>query len=187
MPGKRVQESMDNWFVHHREGYKTFLRILFGVFWLVDAWFKWQPDFISNFASNVSAASAGQPSFLSGWFSFWSGVVSVNPSLFAYMTAVIETLLALGLLFGFARKLTYSLGTVFSFFVWSIPEGFGGPYTPGATDIGSSIIYVIVFLFLLLVNATYGRSRHSLDYYIEKKFPGWARIAEFRHASEVSE
>ncbi len=25
------------------------LRIVFGLVWAIDAWFKWQPDFINNF------------------------------------------------------------------------------------------------------------------------------------------
>ena len=32
---------------------------------------------------------------------------------------------------------------------------------------------------LIIINATYGPSRFSLDYYIERAFPGWARLAEF--------
>ncbi|MGA3021654.1 MAG: hypothetical protein ABSE66_02455 [Thermoplasmata archaeon] len=32
---------------------------------------------------------------------------------------------------------------------------------------------------LILINAAHGPSRWSLDYYIERRFPGWARIAEF--------
>jgi hypothetical protein len=34
---------------------------------------------------------------------------------------------------------------VFSLLIWSVAEGFGGPHTSGATDIGTSVIYVVVF------------------------------------------
>ena len=72
-------------------------------------------------------------------------------------------------------------GVILSVLIWAVPEGFGGPYQSGSggTDIGTGIIYAIAFLGLILINATYGPSRTSLDYYIERKFPGWARVAEF--------
>ena len=46
------------------------------------------------------------------------------------LSAATETYLALGLITGSARKLTYSLGIVYGLFVWSVAEGFGGPYVP---------------------------------------------------------
>jgi hypothetical protein len=29
--------------------------------------------------------------------------------------------------------------------VWSTAEGFGGPYTSGASDIGTAVVYALVF------------------------------------------
>jgi len=61
-----------------------------------------------------------------------------------------------------------------------VPEGFGGPYGPASTDIGTGIVYALVFLLLMELNATYGASRYSLDAVIERRWPRWARLAEFR-------
>ncbi len=36
------------------------LRIAFGLVWAVDAWFKWQPDFINNFSSYLTGSLDGQ-------------------------------------------------------------------------------------------------------------------------------
>lgn len=35
--------------------------IVFGVIWLVDAWFKWQPDFINKFTDYLSETLKDQP------------------------------------------------------------------------------------------------------------------------------
>jgi nitrite reductase (NO-forming) len=55
----------------------------------------------------VKSAAEGQPGWLHWWFHFWVNLVSPRPGFFAYMTAVIETLIAVALILGFARKLTY--------------------------------------------------------------------------------
>ncbi|MCL6090264.1 MAG: DoxX family protein [Candidatus Thermoplasmatota archaeon] len=168
----------ENWFVRNTSGYKVVLRVMFGLVWLADAWLKWQPAFFSGFESMIQSSMAQQPSWMMPWFQFWINMTSPDPYLFALLIAVVETLFAFAILFGFLRKVTYFLGVIFSFFIWSVPEGFGGFYIYGATDIGTSIIYVLVFLFLILVNGVFGPSRYSLDYYIERKFSGWNRLAE---------
>ncbi|TMI31469.1 hypothetical protein E6H29_04480 [Candidatus Bathyarchaeota archaeon] len=88
--------------------------------------------------------------------------------------------MAFCLITGFLRKLAYTAGFFLSLLIWSVPEGFGGPYGPGSTDIGTGVIYAFVFVFLLLTNATYGTSRFSLDQLIEKRWPSWRRVAELR-------
>ena len=37
--------------------------------------------------------------------------------------------------------------------IWAVPEGLGGPYTAGATDIGTGIIYTLVFILLYLLRS----------------------------------
>lgn len=174
-----LKENVEkNWFQRNISGYKTGMRIVFGLVWLLDAYLKWQPDFFSGFETMLQGAASGQPAWILPWFTFWISVTSTDPYAFALFIALVETLLALAIIFGFMRKVTYLLGAAFSFFLWSIPEGFGGFYLPGSTDIGTSVIYVLVFLFLILVNGAFGPSRYSLDFYIEKKFKAWKRIAE---------
>ena len=67
-------------------------------------------------------------------------------------------LLGLALIFGFIKKIAYSLGIVLSLLIWSIPEGFGGPYGPSSTDVGTAVIYAIVFIALILINADLGQT-----------------------------
>lgn len=164
---------------------KSAVRILFGVVWAIDATFKWQPAFHAEYLSLLQGAAKGQPAWLLPWFHGIANAVAANPVLFSYITAVVETMIAAGLLFGVMRKLTYILGGLFAAAIWSSAEGFGGPYTTGATDIGTSIIYVIVFAALLALNYHAGPSRFSVDYYIEKRFPAWRKIAEVGKRSKL--
>ena len=97
-----------------------------------------------------------------------------------YTIGSLEIALGLALVFGLLRKLAYFGGIILSLLIWAIPEGFGGPYGPGSTDIGTGVIYGFVFLSLIIINATYGPSKYSLDFFFEKRFPSWKRIAEFR-------
>src|SRR5580658_5914206 len=69
-------------------------------------------------------------------------------------------------------------GAVFSVLIWSIAEGMGGPYGSGSTDIGTSIIYALVFVCLLTLAAYTGTDRYSVDYYLEQKISWWHKIAE---------
>ena len=91
-----------------------------------------------------------------------------------------QTLIAVALIAGFARKLTYLSAIAFSLLIWGTAEGFGGPYTSGASDIGTAIIYAVVFAGLLMLSYYGGPARYSADYYLEKKISWWWRIAETR-------
>jgi len=129
------------------------LRILFGIVWGVDAWFKWQPDFVNNFTTYLSGAQAGQPWPIHHWIVFWTNTVGVDPTVFAYATAVGETAIAIALIVGAFTNLTSVVGVLLSLIIWSTAEGFGGPYHPGSTDIGAAIIYPLVFAGLFLSSA----------------------------------
>ncbi len=155
------------------------VRAAFGVVWAVDAWLKWQPAFLQNYLSYITGVIQGQPKWLVPWFNFWVNIITPNQALFAYLTRIIETIIALGLLFGLGRKWIYVLGAVFATLIWSIPEGFGGPYAPGATDVGGGLIYVLLFLGLIILDYSLGRSPYSVDNYIEKKVPGWRYLGEW--------
>jgi uncharacterized membrane protein YphA (DoxX/SURF4 family) len=157
---------------------ETALRVGFGIVWGVNAGLKWLPGFRDNYLAVATGAAKGQPDWLDWWFRFWVDIQRPHPLVFAYTIAVIETLIALSLILGFVRKTLYIAGAVFSFFIWAVAEGFGGPYTLGSTDIGSAIIYVIVFLALLVILAIQGRSRYSLDALIEERVGWWYKLAE---------
>ncbi len=129
------------------------LRIAFGIVWAVDAWFKWQPDFVQNFADYFTSALEGQPAAVQWWIHLWHDTVQVNPTAFAYFVALAETAIAIGLLFGLLSNLAYLGGGLMALVIWSTAEGFGGPYVPGTVDIGAAIIYVLVFVALFLTYA----------------------------------
>ena len=162
---------------------KSLCRIIFGAVWLVDAAFKFQPSFISDYSEIITSAAQTAPTWLSGWFAFWVSATSSNPTLWAYIIAFSELAVALSLIFGFMRRIGYSGGFLLSLLIWSIPEGFGGPYGPGSTDIGTGIIYAIVFLMLIMINAMEGPSRYALDFYIEKRVKWWRKLSEFSDGS----
>ena len=129
------------------------LRILFGVIWGIDAWFKWQPDFINSFTTYLSGAQADQPTWVHHWIGFWINVVGVDPTVFAYLVAIGETAIAVALILGVFTNLTVVLGSLLSLMIWSTAEGFGGPYTSGSTDVGAAVIYPLVFAGLFLASA----------------------------------
>ena len=122
----------------------------------------------------------GQPGWLRPWFDFWIRFQHPDAMFLAYLAAVIETLIAVALIIGFARKLTYISAIAFSLLIWGTAEGFGGPYTSGASDIDTAIIYAVVFAGLLMLSYYGGPARYSADYYLEKKISWWWRIAETR-------
>jgi nitrite reductase (NO-forming) len=164
---------------------KDALRIAFGTIWLIDAVLKWLPGFRSNYMSTIMGSRDGQPAWLKPWFTFWINFQHPRAMFFAYLVAVVETLIALALIFGFARKLTYLSAIVFSLLIWATAEGFGGPYTSGASDIGTAIVYAVVFAGLLALNYYAGPSRYSVDYYLERRFSWWWKIAEMRRPEQL--
>lgn len=153
------------------------LRIAFGIMWAIDASFKWQPAFKAGFMGQIKAAADGQPLWLHSWFNFWINLLSRNLTFFAYSITVIETLIAIALIFGIARRTTYLAAAVFSLLIWSIPEGFGGPYSASSTDIGTGIIYAVVFFSLYGLDRLAVQSKWSLDNSIAKKLSWWKRVA----------
>src|SRR5216683_5405428 len=159
---------------------KDALRVTFGVIWLIDATLKWLPGFRSGYMGTIMGQADGQPSWLKGWFDFWINLQHPRAVFFAYLVAVAETLIALALIAGFARKLTYIAAATFSVLIWATAEGFGGPYTSGASDIGTAVIYAVVFAGLLALSYYAGPARFSADYYLEQKISWWWRVAELR-------
>ena len=164
---------------------KDAIRISFGIVWLIDATLKWLPGFRASYMTVIMAEAQGQPGWLQPWFRFWINIQHPDAMPLAYLVAVAETLIAVALIAGFARKITYSAAIVFSLLIWATAEGFGGPYTSGASDIGTAIIYAVVFAALLALSYYAGPSRYSADYYIEQKVSWWWKVAETRRPAPV--
>jgi nitrite reductase (NO-forming) len=94
--------------------------------------------------------------------------------LFARIVALGETGIAIGLLLDLFSNLVYTGGSLLALIIWSVPEGFGGPYTPGATDIGAGIIYVFGFLGLFLLSAG---QYYGLDRILRAKLGRWGFLS----------
>ncbi|MEO9227390.1 MAG: hypothetical protein ABI216_00360 [Devosia sp.] len=129
------------------------LRIAFGLVWAVDAYFKWQPAFQSGFVAYLTGALDGQPTLVKAWIGFWVNIVGVNPHLFAVIVALGETALAFALILGLFSNLAALGGLLLCLVIWTTAEGFGGPYAPGSTDVGTAIIYIFVFAALFLTQS----------------------------------
>ena len=114
-----------------------------------------------HFTTYLTGAQDGQPWPIHHWIGFWVNTVGVDPTFFAYATAVGETAIAIALIVGAFTNLTAVVGVLLSVVIWTTAEGFGGPYTAGSTDIGAAIIYPLVFagLFLSSAGLYYGVDR----------------------------
>ena len=159
----------------------TIFRLAFGVIWGIDAYLKWQPGFRHTYIANLKMIAQGQPSFLHGWFHFWITVQSSAPLVFATLVGVLESSLCLVLLLGVARRVGYTVGAFYALFLWAVGEGFGGPYMSGSTDIGTGIIYTMLFIALLVFAPPARRERFSLDRVLERRL-GWWRLVSEPHA-----
>lgn len=175
-----AQERVDGWFVRNAAELKNGFRILFGVIWLIDGSLKFAPGFLAGFPGSVQAVAQNEPAWLQGWFTFWSAQVNANPTLWVYMTGSFELLLGLALIFGFLRKIAYTLGVALSLLIWAVPEGFGQVIPGSSTDIGTGAVYAIVFVALFVLDATYGPTKWTLDFQIARRWPAWTRVAEIR-------
>jgi nitrite reductase (NO-forming) len=161
------------------------LRVTFGIIWAVDAALTWTPSFAQNFVGYLHNAAQGQPDWLAWWFSMWINLVTPQPDIFIWLTRLLETAIALCLLFGFARKTLYVVGALFSLLIWATAEGFGGPYVVGATNMGTSIAYVLLFAGLIVIDRKEGKSPYSLDFYLERRWPSWRRFSEWAGAETL--
>jgi len=154
------------------------VRAGFGVLWAINAYLTWRPEFAAHYVGYLQNAAQGQPIWLAPWFTFWINLVTPNADLFVWLTRIIETLIAIGLLLGLLRLPVYVAGALFSLLIWATAEGFSGPYATGVANIGPALVYVLLFVALILLGWGQGASPYSLDYYIERRWPGWRRLSE---------
>jgi hypothetical protein len=85
-----------------------------------------------------SRVSQGQPGWLNPWYNFWIASLTSTPAAFLHGIGLIELTLGLALVIGLLRKTVYLGGIILSLMIWSIMEGFGGPYKSGSTDVGAA-------------------------------------------------
>jgi thiosulfate dehydrogenase (quinone) large subunit len=156
----------------------TSVRVLFGLIFGIDAVLKWLPGYRKTYLGALKSAAASQPAWLHGWFHFWINLQSKSPMLFATLTGLAETGLALVLVLGVARRAGYAFGVVYSLLVWGVGEGFGGPYASGSTDVGTAIVYALLFVTLLAFAPPARRERLSLDRILIGRWSQWRFLAE---------
>lgn len=128
------------------------LRIVFGVVVAIDAAYKWVPAFRtdtlhSQFARHLAEINTPVEH---QWIALWSWVANHYQNPFGFSVAVIETAIAIGLLTGCFTRLVCLLGAIFWLGIWTSAEGMGLPITAGQTDIGTSIMYTLLFIALYL-------------------------------------
>ncbi len=132
------------------------IRILFGLLWAFDAFWKWQPAFFEHSLSYLQQSQAGQPAWIVAYIGFFiSAIQLVGPLVFGIGAALIESILALSLLLKRWQRLFLPIGFLYSFGVWTTAEGWGGPYHLGSTGnrgdmLGTANMYMVVYLYLMV-------------------------------------
>jgi uncharacterized membrane protein YphA (DoxX/SURF4 family) len=150
------------------------VRILFGVLWAFDAAFKWLPGFIGGqtLPDELGNAAKVDTPVVHQWLQLWSTVGLANPGAFATLIAVLETLAAVGLIFGVLSNAAFLGSAVLSFGIWSGAEGFHLPFHQGMTDLGPSSGYLFASLALFFAAAG---SAWSVDTWLRPRLGrfGW--------------
>lgn len=150
-----------------RRNWRVGLRLIFALFWSADAALKWKLVLDGvDYAAIIAAGSSGQPAWLSSWINYWSGIAKGTPG-FAYVIAILETVIALFLFTGFLTNVVSFGGMVFAFLTWSTAEAFGGIFVQGATDIGTMPLYMAMFAGLIVVQA--GKDK-GLDVILSRRY-----------------
>lgn len=132
-------------------------RLLFGLLWAFDAFWKWQPYFLGHAVDYLVQSQQGQPAWIIAYIQFFIGLINaVGPLAFGIFAAVMETLIALSLLLNRGLQFMLPIGALYTFVLWTTAEGWGGPYGRGFTGnkgdiLGTAIIYCLIFLYLMVI------------------------------------
>ena len=132
------------------------VRILFGLLWAFDAFWKWLPFFWEHNLSYLEQSQVGQPAWIVAYIGiFIAAIRLVGQVAFGIFAAATETALAASLLLKRWQKWFLPIGFLYSFGVWTTAEGWGGPYHLGSTGnrgdmLGTANIYMVVYLYLMI-------------------------------------
>jgi uncharacterized membrane protein YphA (DoxX/SURF4 family) len=155
--GARLSLAPEKGSVASSHGPYTLGRLLFGLLWAFDAFWKWHPYFLQHAVSYLVQSQEGQPAWIMAYIQFFINLINaVGPLAFGFFAAIVETLIAASLLFNKGLSFMLPIGTLYSFGLWTTAEGWGGPYGPGFTGnkgdiLGTIIIYCFIFLFLMVM------------------------------------
>lgn len=132
-------------------------RVAFGLLWVYDALYKLEPYFLSHYMDFLTGAKAKSP-WLAGYDQLWIAIsLAIGPTLMAWLVAIFESVTAFGLLAGHrALRALAPLGFLLAFLIWSVPEGFGGPYQLGVGHgpthmFGTASIYMLCLGYVMVV------------------------------------
>jgi uncharacterized membrane protein YphA (DoxX/SURF4 family) len=127
----------------------------FGVLWAFDAAFKWLPGFIGGqtLPDELGNADRVDLPVVHQWMQMWNTVGLIDPGAFATLIAILETLVAVGLILGVLSNAAFIGSAVLSFGIWSGAEGFHLPFHQGMTDLGPSAGYIFASLALFFAAA----------------------------------
>jgi len=131
------------------------LRIAFGVILAFNALYQMHPAYAKNLFLASIAARPGQAAWYVS-FTQWvtAGVQFLGAPEVAIATVVVGVALAVSMLGGIRVRLFAWVGVIFTMLLWITVGHLGGPYTQGATDPGTLIVYALVFVAILLSEPT---------------------------------
>lgn len=131
------------------------IRILLGFVCATNMLFHANSVFIAHFLSSFAADWVlGQPRWLAAYGHFIAhGVRALGPTKVAWATVVVDGVLAASLLTGIWLQYLAWLGIAYYLWFWTTIGGFGGPYVPGTTDVGTAVIYAFGFGFVIATRA----------------------------------
>jgi nitrite reductase (NO-forming) len=131
-------------------------RIVFGLVWAIDASFKFLPGFVHGrtLEDELGKGASVRTPVIHQWIQLWHSAGTSHPQVFAVGTGIVETVIALGLIFGAFTNVVFLGSAVFSFGIWSAAEAFHLPWTKdGITDLGPSVAYIFASLALFFAAA----------------------------------
>jgi len=164
------------WWLEMLVGLKSFIRIFLGIVWLIDGYLKFSPRLVDSFPTLLGVPVMANRLGFNPGSTFWSSVTASNAALFVLRDWCVGDRSWPSPSPGFHAQDCLLWGNNFSLFIWAIPEGFGGPYGPSSTDIGTGIIYSFVFLSLIIIKHHLWSSKYSLDFLVERKYRFWKRL-----------
>ena len=124
-------------------------RFLFGALWAFDAYWKWQPFFLTHAITFLQQAQDGQPAWIVAYIGWFLPIIDrIGPLVFGVFAAVMETAIALSLLTGWCLRWMLWAGALYSLGLWTTAEGWGGPYGIGFTGNKGDVLGTInIYLF----------------------------------------
>lgn len=125
-------------------------RVVFGLLWAYDAILKFQPHFLGHYLDYLSEAEKGQSGWILAYDQAWVALSqAVGPTLIAWMVALLEAALAIGLVSGRGLRIVGPLGLGLSFVIWSTAEQWGGPYSLGVSTMMPMSLLGVAVLYML--------------------------------------